>query len=393
MNVDYSFIRLTKNDFEVAKKGDSPNIATLIYDGFIMQLPNETFTQRTNIDNGIAFAGGITIDLINKCGNLVQNIDNNFYYTSFFDENGISQIEFEFGMIGVNYFTTPLYLRITDQINGNIYYSNGFLVTDYYANISTRFDYKNANDTLVKSIRIANCFKDTPQNKLELKSYTTTKGFQTSYRQIPTYLQKYTIETLDFFANDRLVDLFCHSVIYVNGMRCSVSDYKTEDRKGTTNILSAEFVVNPLNEIYNWNYQIFEGLEVINLLIENNSIWTKDSFDYNYTNILNSAFYIHFNKQTNYVLEYIAIDFKIYKDNVLFSQYTTALGHSNIIQIPLTTTTTDYTNGVYKMVVAPISNVSGVENFKGIELNEWTFTIADGEFDSTEFDNTEFLTN
>lgn len=387
MNVDYSFIRLTKNDFEVAKKGENPNVATLIYDGFIMQLPNETFTQRSNNDDGIAFAGGISVDLIDKCGNLVQNIDSNFYYTSFVDENGVNQISFEFGMIGQNYFTMPLYLRITDQINGNILYSNGFLVTDYYKDLSTRFDYKNANDTIIKSVRIANCYHDTQVNKLDLKSYTTTKGFQTSYRQIPTYLQKYTITTLDFFANNRLVDLFSHSVIYVNSMRCSVSDYKTEDRKGTKNVMSAEFTINPLNEIYNWSYQIYQPIQINALELVNNSIWTKANFDYRVGTLLNGCFLIQFDKTLNDAYTDRSINWKIYKDGVLLRELTIAQFWDFSFQIYLGLDLSDFTNGEYMNIVAPIDNISGVESFQGFALNEWTFTIADGEFLNTDFDN------
>ncbi len=388
MNVDYSFIRLTKNDFEEAKKGDNPNIATLIYDGFIMQLPNETFTQRSNNDDGIAFAGGISVDLIDKCGVLVQNIDNNFYYTSFVDENGVNQIEFEFGMIGQNYFTMPLYLRITDQINGNIFYSNGFLVTDYYAQVSTRFDYKNANDTIIKSIRIANCFEDTQQNKLDLKSYTTTKGFQTSYRQIPTYLQKHTLETLDFYANNRLVDLFCHSIIYVNGMRCSISDYKTEDRKGTTNIMSAEFVVNPLNERYIWTYQIYDGLNITSIYpligstISAGNIWSLTA---------PSDVSIFYNK--NAILKNGATA-KLYYNGSLIQTITTPSDYQlNVNKLTVYFTFFDdfynILNGDYEIKITNTDITSGIEN---PPIISWTFTIADGEFLNTDFDN-DFLIN
>lgn len=392
MNVDYSFIRLTKNDFEVAKKGENPNVATLIYDGFIMQLPNETFTQRSNNDDGIAFAGGISVDLIDKCGNLVQNIDSNFYYTSFVDDNGVNQIEFEFGMIGQNYFTMPLYLRITDQINGNIYYSNGFLVTDYYKDLSTRFDYKNANDTIVKSIRIANCFHDTQVNKLDLKTYTTTKGFQTSYRQIPTYLQKYTLETLDFFANNRLVDLFSHSVIYINSMRCSVSDYKTEDRKGETNVMSAEFTINPLNEIYNWSYQIYQGLNIVSMFpiigstITADNIWVLGG--------TSQSVGITYNKNSTLRSDSNA---KLYRGGTLIETITTPSKYNlsgtflllefDYFNAPLVT---DILNGNYEIKITNTDITSGIENPSVIS---WNFTIADGQYSNTDYDNSQYLTN
>jgi len=59
MTTDFSFIRLTKNDFALAKRADDPNIATLLYEGFIVQQPNETFLQISASDSDIAFVGGI----------------------------------------------------------------------------------------------------------------------------------------------------------------------------------------------------------------------------------------------------------------------------------------------------------------------------------------------
>ncbi|CAB4136417.1 hypothetical protein UFOVP584_8 [uncultured Caudovirales phage] len=263
MNIDKSFIKLYLNDFVKAKSGANPNVATLLYDGFIVQLPNETFVQETNSDVDISFAGAIQVDLINSCGVVVKNIDNNFAYTSFINSQGIEQIRFEFGLINENFYTKPLYLKITDLINGNIYYSNSFIVTDYYSKNTTRFDYFNNGDVVKKSIRLNNCYYHTPQNKLELKSYTTTQGFQTSYQNTPTYLQKYLIDQLDFLVNDSVTDMLCSEIVYVNNVRSNVSEYKSDERKGNTNFLSAEFLVNPLNQLKNWNLQIMQNFNLV----------------------------------------------------------------------------------------------------------------------------------
>jgi len=164
--IDFSFIRLVLFDF-VSAKGDNPDVAHLLYDGFIQQLPTETFLQTTNLTDGIAFAGGIQVDLIDGCQNIVRNIDNNFAYTSFIDQNGKPQINFEFGSILVNFYNKPLYLKITDLINGNIYYSNSFLINNN--KLSTRFDYYNNGELYKKSIRISNCYYNTPVNNLDFQ--------------------------------------------------------------------------------------------------------------------------------------------------------------------------------------------------------------------------------
>ena len=56
---DYSFIRLTLNDFAKAKSSDNPAISTLNYQGFIVQKPSETFLQISNSSVNISFVGGI----------------------------------------------------------------------------------------------------------------------------------------------------------------------------------------------------------------------------------------------------------------------------------------------------------------------------------------------
>ena len=66
------------------------------YNGFIVQKPNETFLQITAGETSIAFVGGIQVDLIDGCGDLVTNIDSNFYYEGFVDSSGVNQIAFEF---------------------------------------------------------------------------------------------------------------------------------------------------------------------------------------------------------------------------------------------------------------------------------------------------------
>lgn len=389
MVLDLSFIRLVLNDF-VSAKGDNPNVAALLYDGFIQQLTTETFVQTTNLENGIAFAGGIQVDLIDGCQNIIQNIDSNFAYSSFIDENGKPQITFEFGIINTNYHNKPLYLKIKDLINDNIYYSNSFLINNNNK-LSTRFDYYNAGDTFKKSIRISNCYYQTPVNNLDFKSYTTTSGQQVSYRQVTTYLQKFNIDNLDFFVNDRLYKLFSHSIIYVNSNRSSISDYKATERNGDTNFLTAEFTINKYNQIYNWSYQIIQPLDVISLDLPNGTFITYADFQSYIGGGLSNQMLIFFNKNLGYNI--IPISIKIYKDNILFKTSTDALVFEFQLQILLSADITDFTNGEYNIVIEPISNLLGVETWQGITFGNWTFTISDGEYDNTEYNNSEYLIN
>lgn len=262
--VDFSFIRLTLNDFAFAKKEDNPNIAKLIGKGFITQKTNETFLQISNSSDGIAFVGAITVDLVDCNEDIVRNIDENFFYQNFVDSNTIDQIAFEFGNIGTDYWSKVLYLRITDSINGNKWYSNGFLVTDENENISIRFDYTNSRKIhnisydlapFIQSIRIADCYDNTPANVREVKQYVTSLGQQVNYRTITTFLRKIKIDYLSYFINDRLEVLFSHQRIYVNGQRVVVSDFKPTERILDTNFFDVEFehVIRPFQNFTNNN--------------------------------------------------------------------------------------------------------------------------------------------
>ena len=274
---DFSFIKLYKNDFDSAKNADDAPITHrknngLQYNGFIVQKPNETFLQITAGETSIAFVGGIQVDLIDGCGDLVTNIDSNFYYEGFVDSSGVNQIAFEFGYIGTDYWTKQLYLKITDLTNGNIWYSNGFLITYFKADLSTRFDYFNQTKIhnisydlapYIQSVRISDCYDNAPANKRDLKQYVNSNGFQSNYRTITTFLRKYLISAVDYFINDRLEVLFSHGLVYCNSQRVVVSDYKAEERVGNTNFLTAEFTINPQNQTLTQSNQLYEFLDLV----------------------------------------------------------------------------------------------------------------------------------
>jgi len=388
MTTDFSFIRLTKNDFALAKRADDPNIATLLYQGFIVQKPNETFLQISASDTDIAFVGGIQVDLIDCNGLIIRNIDANFYYEGFVDANGISQIAFEFGNIGVDYWTKPLYLKITDLVNDNVYYSNGFLVTNYRGELTTRFDYTNQTKIhnisydlapYTQSVRLFGCYDNTPVNKREVRQYVTSQGKQTNYRNITTFLRQYYIDKLDYFVNDRLEVLFSHGVIYCNGQRVTVSEYSIEERKGTTNWFNGEFIINPQGELFTFEYQLYEALEVVDRLPEHLGAYTLTSLpDISLT----------FNKNITLVDGFVI---KLYKGGVLQTITPTVYTVTdNLLEV---TPTYTFTNGSYSIIIEPNLIYNEADYWQGFGATEWTFDIIDGEFEATEFDNDEFLTN
>jgi len=382
---NFSFIKLFLNDFDSAKLADDTPISKgLRYGGFIVQKPNELFAVKTAGSVDISFIGGITVDLVDCSNTIVQNIDNNFFYDGFTDSSGIEQIDFEFGFIGTDYWTKQLYLRITDDVNGNVWYSNGFLVTYYETDLSARFDFTHPTKLhnfsydlrpLIQSVRLAKFYDKAPVNKEDLKQYVQAQGFQNQYRTITTFLRKYVMEAIDYFVNDRLYILKSHSRVYLDGQRVVISDYKVEEPSGVTNWMKGEFVINKQNEFLTPTYQIYQYLSVTSKTPAHLGVYTTTSFP---------AIQLIFNKNIT-----LASGFQIelYKDGVLQTiapaTYTVT---GNTLDITLSYS---FTDGDY-MIVMPSVN-SGAETFAGYGVGQWTFTISDGEFEPTEFNNVEFL--
>jgi len=376
MNRDLSFIKFY-TDFALAKQNENPPISKLNYQGFIQQRTDETFLQITNSNTPIVFVGGYTAELIDGCGNVKRNITSQFYFDGFIDSNGINQIDFEFGMIGQDFYGLPLHIKLTDTTNQNIWYSNSFLVTNQNSNISSRFDYYNELDTYKRSIRIANCYDHSPQNELSSKQYTTSYGNRVNYKNITTYLRKYLVDSLDFFTNDRLPELFNYNNLFINGQRVSISDLKNDERIVDTNLVKAEFVVNPQNDYYDWEFQIYEGLNVVDKYPVHNDIYSLTT--------LSTTFNLLFNKNIS-VLSGLVVG--LYKDSVLVAT-PTITPFLNNIDFDFSDYT--FTNGNYSIFVEGNKIYNNNDFFEGYALGEWNFTIADGEYDEDDYDNDEYL--
>jgi hypothetical protein len=390
MSKDFSFLRLT-NSFSEAKRGENFPVASLPYTGFIQLLPNETFAQKTNLKNGISLLGALVAELVDSCENVVLDLDGLFYYDSFTDQNGNEQIDFEFGMIGQDFYTMPLYLRLTDLGNGTRYYSNAFLVTHYEAEKSARFDYTHselfygidyATKPLIQSIRLAGVYDHSPSNKLDFKQYTTFSGTQTNYRQTVSFLRKYIIEAFGNFENDRLAVLFSHPIVYIDGERVTVSDFKNNDRLGDTNWFTGEFVANKTGEMYLWDYQIFIGLEAVEFVLPKG--WNGSEGQ---ANVITSGgnFKIIFNKP---IVQLNQIVPEIFKNGVSIGTANFLSANGNDLDIDYVAIT-DNTTGEYTIQLPDELVKSGIDVWTN--PTPWTFTVSASEFDATEFDNSEFL--
>ena len=102
--MDLAFIRLYLNDFSKAKMGDDSNAVEIAKRPFIQQSPCETFVQFSNCKDGVSFVGSIKVELITCNGTVKLDVSDYFYYDTYV-LNGLPQIRFEFGKIGIDYWT------------------------------------------------------------------------------------------------------------------------------------------------------------------------------------------------------------------------------------------------------------------------------------------------
>jgi len=382
MNNDVSFIKLYKSLSE-AVASENPPASEINYTGFIQQLPNETFLQISSSDESISFVDEFTTDLVDGCNNLIANINYNFYAEFRVDSNGITQIAFEFGMIGTDYGSTVLHLRLTDSTNGNVWYSSPFLITNNNKKISTRFDYwseskfNNISYDLFErkqSIRLSNCYDNTALNKRDLKQYLQSNGMQVSYRSVTTYLRQYLLNAIDYFTNDRLEVLFSHPIVYVNRERADVSDYKVNERKGDTNWFSGEFVINPKRQYLPVEYQIFESLRI-------NSYSPSVGSTVSIVNQIS----VRFNK----VVTLGTGTLQVFEDGILIDAFTeTDINQIDYFNFEIIVAYTD--TGLYSVVISSGLFLSGFETVEVVNPN-WLFTIADGDYDEDDYDENDYL--
>lgn len=392
---DNAFIVLY-TDFASAKNADNTPIVKLPYSCLIQQKTNETFAQKSNSPTDISFFGGIVVDLIDCSQSVVKNINNNFYYFEYTDSNGIGQIDYEFGNINQDFYTKPLYLRIFDTTTGKTWYSNNFCVTNYQSDLSTRIDYggdKKINGisydlgvVKMQSVRIGNFYDHTPVNERNVKVYTRYNGKVADYRSITTYKRKFLFSGIDLFVNDRIFAMLESPLIFLQhgnfNSRVSGCDYEVEERLGDTNYMPASLTVNPQDEPFDFQYQLFPALRLISL---NPAPQTYGQGTVNF---------ITLEGQFNKTITIGTGAMRLFKDGVIaqtFSPSDITIDPANN-SFEVTPTTPISANGLYDITIDAGLFISGAEVSDILNYGDWEFEIVPGQFDGTEFNNNEFLT-
>jgi len=393
MSIDYSFLKFYKTLLEAVKNDDSPAVTALRYGGFIVQKPNEVFTQTTNLDAGIGFVGGIKVELVTCDGVVHHDITDDFYYDPFIDSLGKNQITFSFGNTGINDPSKLFHLKITDLTNDDVWYSFPMMFTDYNTNLSTRFDYFNVSrkfgiaydlQPYHQSIRIANCFKHTPANKDNLTQYVTSDGKQVNYEQRPTFLKTYKVDSLNEFINDRLQVLFSHGFVYIDGQRAVVSELKTDERKGTSSLMSATFTVNFQDEFRESDLGVYEGQELLSLFIPNGAVFTRAN-----NPAPDGTMQMTFSKVVQVNTGHNA---ELWLDGSKIDECEIVSSGTNVVDLEFPNSFTGVGQPVNGQYYISVPN-GAIVDFGGIIYGNWGFEVTDGDYDRNDYDEDDYLTN
>lgn len=377
-------IKLFKNNFCEAKGIGLLGHENILHKTNVVQFPDETFLQITDLNEDIAFAGNIQVDLINGAENVVKNlvVDLDFFYTEFSDVNGIKQMAYEFGNLNEDYYNKNLYLRLTHTFSLDVWYSNAFNVSFYFGEKTTRLDYGNDGEYL-QSLRYRFYVNDI-NSKSENKEYRTLYGRVISERKVITEINNYKLYycTNSDFRN--IDQIFAKDIVYLNGIRISDKpNLKKGERLGSTNFFDLDFDTSPANERLSFQYQLYVGLRLVSKKLE------EGTYTLNQYNTLSTTGSIELLFNRNISISPL-LKLKVYKDGVLnqtknFADFQ-ALNNSLKVNISITST------GVYDLIIDKNLIYSQRQMFKGLSLNDFRYTIIDPQYDSTQYNNTQYLT-
>jgi hypothetical protein len=382
--MDLAFVRLYLNDFEKAKQGDDSNDVSIPKYAYVQLLPCGVISQFSRCREGVKFVGGIKVELIDSCQTVLQDVSNFFAYDTFI-QDGLPQINWEFGKVGKDYYYRPLFLKITDLINEDVYYSSRFLMTNMDSELSTNFVYTENTrfrgipydlKPFYQQVRFYKCFYKDSANTTNLKEYTQTSGRIMNYRNIITFIKVFVFDKLDIAIDNRMYEMFAHSIVYANDERIKLQSYESEEIVGDTNWKTATINVNPQDEYLTLGTQLLEGFTLDTFTP--NSSYTVDLFPNDIIGVFNQVITLGIGT------------LKIYDEfNTLIVTFTQAdiVVDGNLFGIDNSSFVKDL-KAYYVIISEGLFKGDGCSNFKVTDPSELTFEIVGGQYDSEDYDTT-----
>lgn len=378
--MDYSFIRL-EDSLDKAKQIKISPMSSIATNEVIQLLPTDFYLQITNLNTGISFAGDYSVYTIDCNGNTLNDVTSNVFIYEFTDSNGINQIAFELYKLGFDYGKRPIHLKFVHTTGTDVYYSNSFCLSSVDSHKTTRYDCKHNKDfygisysvsDFYQSINLVTWYAGLNDETEVGNYYQISKGNTISNRPLRKQSEIYKCELMNDFVFERANILLLHDIIYVNGVRVTnKTTFKSGEFIGDTNTYRTDVTlfkdykqtytkVAQIKEPFSATYEPL-GLYSLTSALPINAVAT---FNNNIVSVSNV---------------------KIYLDDVLLFDIVPDLT-SNTFSFELPTLVL----GVYK-ITFEATNVYG--DVLVVNSDEWTFTIANGEYLSTDYDNNEYLIN
>jgi hypothetical protein len=393
---DYSFIRLLDN-FSRAKNLNESPVAEQIFNTQVHLLPfSETYLQITNTPQGIRFQSNYIASLVDCSNNVIEDITKHLFISEFTSYTGLQQIAFEIVNLPTDHGYKILYLRLESATNSNyVFWSSPFIVTEDSKKYTTRHDYWSnynykgidyVNSGFKQSIRL-NTFYNQPIDEIDIEAYTQiTTGRTVPSRSIIKEYDQYFVENFNGYNLRRLNVLLTHNNVYTD---CVQSNYfeplEFTERIELSNLIETSYLLS-LNEsdTIEFEFQIYEGVEPISFT-PNNSYTTGN---------LPTAIVV-FNQ--NIIIETGEIKLFNSSNTLLqtWNQNDLSFVGSQSFQINddlnnYAIANDDYYFFIDNTLIKSTANVfyQGIQN----DRETWNFTIGDADFNSTDFNNSDFLT-
>ena len=379
--IDYSFLRL-KTDFASAKY-DKMVDSEYYYKGGICLHPLERYLQISYSDVNVAFAEDYKVEIIDCNENVLLDISDKVYIAERQDNDGIYRISFEILPIEQDFYYQKLYLKFTHTASTLVLYSNEFLLTAEELENTFRLDYKSYSNykgtnyplaDYYQSIRLFGYFNAINEKK-DSKVYTELNGQLRKSRVIQSFESEFVIDEINTFVYERLAVALENDLVYLNGSKCEVIEtLGAGERQGKSNNFEATFKAQ-INETETYT-DVNQIAPIFNYLtLEPLGFYTLDSlpsdviatFNYNLTSLVYLKLY---NYDTDSFISNLSV---------------------TITDNELTAILPTLANGNYYFTFKVINLFNEV--LEVTDKDVWKFSIADGEYESTEYDNTQYLIN
>jgi len=393
--MDYSFLKLY-DSMSGSLNDNKFKDANLLYQTSIQLFPDEAYLQITNYDGGISLGFDCDVFVVDCFDNVLADITNNVFIDQFIDVNGFTQCKIEFVNLNVDFHGRKVMIKFKINSSDAVYYTKPIKISHKESVRTYRFDYTSnrnmegisyVNAVAYQSIRLALKFTGYSNNSEVGEYYQISTGNNISTRFLRKMGENFIAQNIDIFTFERLQEVFMHDIIYIDGKRLTNKPIlEPQEQIGNTDLIKANFTAY-LNEsdTYEYEYQVFDGLVLSN---------------YNPFGLYITGYQIEaLSVDANINIELLTGSLRVYdsSDTLIydFNESDMVINSNNQLKIISTGTPVEFlANGTYYVNLdAGLVTGLGVLNEAITDSTTWTFTIADGQFNRLQFNNSQFLTN